>query len=116
MTSLRDRAEGGSSPEIVLAADQPHRPEAEILEDELVPADDITPEGDFPEYGSFLRVRVGGSEEWWETPQSFAEEVIEVAEAFECDVAGLRINVAEVLKAASGEWQYSIQGKRPGED
>lgn len=107
---LSDKAEGGGAPDVVLAADQPHRPEAEILDDELTQADDITGEGQFPEFGSFLHVRAGGTDEWWECPQSLAEEVIEKAEEIEAEaIPGLQIDVREVVKTSSGEWRYDVR-------
>lgn len=104
---LEDHAKGGDAPEVVLAADQPHRPQAELLSDELVPADEITPEGEFPQYGRFLRVRAGGSEEYWECPQSLAAMVIEKAEEVETGVTGLLVDVDQVVKTPSGEWRYA---------
>ena len=101
---------------MILVADQPHRPEAEILESELYPADDLTPEGEFPEFGSFLRVRAGGSEEWWECPQSLAVGVIEAAEELEQEPTGLLIRVSEAVKTASGEWRLDLDVWDSSED
>lgn len=116
MTDLRDVAEGGDSPEVVLAADQPHRPQAEITDSELTPADEITPEDTFPQFGRFLRVRAGGTVEWWETPQSLAMEVVEFADEQETGPTGLMIDVQEVVKTASGEWRYTVEVWDPSEE
>lgn len=114
---LSDRAAGGGAPDVVLAADQPHRPEGELLDAELTPADELTAEDQFPEFGMFIPVRAGGTEEWWEVPQSLAEEVMEKAEEFEAEaLPGLRVDVVEVVKTASGEWRYEIEVRPPAED
>lgn len=104
--SVRDRAEG-SGPEVVLVADQPHRPEAQVQSADLVQADELTPEGSFPEHGTFLEVEVDGEVEYWECPKALAQVVVETADAEEVAIPDLQVDVDQVVKTPGGEWRYT---------
>lgn len=116
MTSLRDRAEGGG-PEVVLVADQPHRGAVDVASDELEPADELTPEGQFPEHGVFLPVEPvdGDGMEYWEAPKALAQVVVETADEEEVAIPALRVSVDEVVKTPGGEWRYTAS-VRPQDD
>ena len=104
---LRDRAEGGGT-EIVLASDLPQEPQAEIVTGHLRPADELTPEGEFPQFGQFLEVRVNGDEEsrFWECPSSLASAIVELVG--DEPVKGALVKVDEAVKTTSGEWRYVV--------
>lgn len=111
---LGDKAEQSEQDEVRLARDSNglYRLESE----ELVPADEISDEDEFPKYGDFLscRTTTGGAEASWNTPVlvecpgSLAKQLVEM-EVEEGD--GFRINSAR--KNASGEWEYSTSEETP---
>lgn len=81
MTTLGDKAQG--SPDVQLA-NQLTGSVYEVVTDELVEADELTPEGDFPQYGDFLPVEeyspVDGTdrgETHIEVPAALAEWLVE---------------------------------------
>lgn len=112
MTSLKDKARG-DGPEVVLPADQPEEPPVVPLGMELYDCDDLTPEGQFPEFGEFLRVAPlvedeveEDDERYWSTPKALAEVVVEQAEEHEVEPTGLVVSVDSVHKTPAGEWRY----------
>lgn len=106
MTSLRDQAQAGG-PEVVRVSDQPQAGEVVVQSSELADADDLTPEGQFPEFGSFLEVETtDGETEFWECPSSLAGTIVELVDEADGDLVGTRVDVEEVVKTPSGEWRY----------
>lgn len=106
---LGDKAEQSDREEVRLARDTigAYRLESE----DLVPADDISGEDEFPQYGDFLACRelrqVNGKVEIGEkvlveVPGALAKELVE-QEIGEGD--GFRIQ--SVRKNAAGEWEYT---------
>lgn len=112
--NIRDRAESGG-PEIVLARDLPTKPAAKLSGGGLHAADDLTPEGQFPEFGQFLKVFPESLEgtgwadepEYWECPQSLASMIVEELGDDE-DPTGLAVKIRQVVKDPGGAW--SVEG------
>lgn len=76
-----------------------------ILEDtELAEADDITAEGEFPEFGEFLECSVteGGRSVFVECPQSLAAGLVELEIA-----AGDGFRIGEAVKR-DGAWDVDV--------
>jgi len=104
---LGDKAE--ESPDVDLAR-QSAPGVYRLKTDNLVPADVLTAEGQFPQYGDFLHVETtnGGSEPTWdgeqfiECPQDLAKWLVEEVEIGD----GFRIK--QVTKI-DGEWEYSCE-------
>jgi hypothetical protein len=77
---------------------------------ELVPADDLTAEGEFPQYGEFLELETtnGGADptvdsiEFVECPEAFARWLVENGEP------GEWFRIAQVRKV-DGTWEYTIE-------
>lgn len=107
MTSLEDKA--SESPEVSLARQS--APGVYRVEDtELLPADDLTPEGDFPEFGEFLEVTPAGSgvgwrdsTEWIECPQALAKWLVENGAE-----EGFAFRILTVQKV-DGSWRYECE-------
>jgi len=120
MTGFREIAAGGAGgPDIVLAGDLGDEPRAELAMDhwdDVAPADDVTPEGSFPEYGRFMQVRRwnGGSYEeeavWWELPSGLAmliEGEIEQAGGYEeVGPAQVTVDIDFAGKSSDG-WRFT---------
>lgn len=107
---ISDKAE--DTPDIELARQS--APGAYVLDgEELSPADDLTEEGQFPEYGDFLPVHRAratedgweptGDEMWIECPQDLAQFLVE-QEVEPQD--GFRI---KDVKKVDGTWQYNCE-------
>lgn len=121
MTGFGDVAAGvGGGPEIVLAGDLGAEPRGELAMtswDEVSQADDITPEGQFPEYGQFIEVHRyngGGYDDeavWWELPSGLAALIeIELEEAGgyeEVEPEQVTVDIDFAGKSDSGEWKFS---------
>lgn len=102
MTSLEDKA--AESPEVDLARQS--APGAYVLESlDLVDADDLTPEGEFPQFGDFLEVTGTAGEQYIECPQDLARQLVEDLDA---DV-GTAFRILDVTKI-DGSWSYEIEG------
>lgn len=121
MTGFGDVAAGvGGGPEIVLAGDLGSEPRAELAAsdwDDVTPADELTPEGQFPEYGQFVAVRRyngGGYEDeevWWNLPSGLAaliEMEIEEAGGYEkVEPEQVTVDIDFAGKSEAGEWKFS---------
>jgi hypothetical protein len=81
-----------------------------ILSDELVPADRLSPEGEFPKYGDFLHVMTTGGEGYIECPQALAAWLVEQDASIHF---GFRIRT--VTKDSNGEWVYDCEELTPEE-
>jgi len=80
-----------------------------LLTDELVSADDLTPEGEFPQYGDFLHVATTAGSQYIECPRALAAWLIDN----ELDVdSGFRIRT---VRKVDGEWKYQCERLMPGE-
>lgn len=102
MKSLDDKAQG--SPEVTLAKQS--APGLYQLEElELYEADDITEEGEFPQFGDFLKVnRPHGGEEWVECPADLARWLVEEIDA----ETGEWFRILSAQKV-DGEWELEIE-------
>lgn len=110
MTDLDEKAQ--ETPDIDLARQS--APGAYVLDGkELSAGDDLTPEGDFPEYGDFLPVRrahrgedgieATGDRRWIECPQALAKWLVETG----LDVGdGFRI---KTVQKVDGRWDYDCE-------
>lgn len=117
MTDIGDLAESQNGPEIVLTDDLPQRPPAVIQSSKLADCDELTPEGQFPQYGQFCRVLTEDQldedepqPEYWAMTGTLARLLAEELEELE-DVevfSGLRLVIDYVSKTASGEWRYGF--------
>jgi len=107
MSDLEEKAR--DSPEVSLAR-QSAPGLYRLTTTDLVPADEITPEGDFPQYGDFLRVEVtsGGTDPEWsgteyiECPAALARWLVENVEV------GESFRIRSVQKV-DGEWRYDCE-------
>jgi len=106
---IGDKAEQADQDEIRLARDSTglYRLESE----ELVPANEISAEDEFPKFGDFLSCRstTGGRNPEWnvpvlvECPGSLAKQMVGL------DLSeGNAFRINNVRKNASGEWEYSV--------
>lgn len=108
---LGDKSEKADRPEVELASGNPigmYRLES----DEYVDADEISDEGEFPQYGDFIECQTttGGADPEWdvevylECPLGLEKQLLDheigVGEAF---------RVRQVSKDANGEWNYLIE-------
>lgn len=107
--NLKDKA--AETPDVDLARDSAPGT-YRLLTHELVAADDLTNQGEFPLYGDFLEVQQvgpGGRERFIECPRGLAQWLVEhelaISEAF---------RVRSVQKI-DGEWSYDVE-RVPGED
>jgi len=104
---LGDKAKQADQPEISLARQS--APGLYQLEtDELIEADDLTEEGQFPQYGTFLKVMTsnGGREITFDK-----EEYIECPSALAKWLVDTEIEIGEFFRIQSvrkidGNWQY----------
>lgn len=109
MTSLSDKAT--ETPDVTLAGNLLESA-YELHEDdpELVPADDVTPEGEFPQYGDFMPVQefspydgTDRGETYVEVPQALARWLVENEIS-----ADDRWKVVQSRKV-DGEWQFELE-------
>jgi hypothetical protein len=109
MTSLDEKAQ--ETPEVSLARQS--APGAYRLESlELVGADTVSPEGEFPEYGEFLETtNSAGSTEYVECPQHLAALLVDQLEAEE----GTVFRIVSVQKV-DGAWQYEVEEIEESDD
>ena len=80
-----------------------------LLTDELVPADELTPDGEFPQYGDFLHVGTESGTQWIECPRALAAWIVD---------AGLSIGDGFRIRTVSkvdGEWEYKCERLMPGD-
>jgi len=104
---LSDKAQ--ESPDVTLAGDLLES-SYEVTETELVPADELTGEDEFPKYGDFLPAHefspydgTDRGETYIEVPQALAQIIVER------DLAdGTRWKVVQSRKV-DGEWQFEIE-------
>lgn len=120
MTGFRDVAAGGAGGvEIVLAADLADEPRVQLAMDhwdDVSAADEVTPEGSFPEYGRFIEVQRwnGGAYDenavWWELPSGLAmliEAEIEEAGGYEeVGPAQVTVDIDFAGKSSDG-WRFT---------
>lgn len=106
---LRDHA-SGDGPEVVRVRDLRNEPPRRVAEGELYEADDLTPEGQFPQFGYFLRVEDDSADEgrYWECPSSLSGGIVEIADEKEIDVVGAVVDVVSVHKNADGNWRFQL--------
>lgn len=106
-----DKASQGGGKEVVTTANLPDADPARIVTPDLYPADDLTPDGEFPEFGEFLEMRreSDGETVFWECSTALAEVLAEEFErAEEQEPTGTRVDVEFVAKAPSGEWRLTL--------
>lgn len=112
MTSIRDKAQESAGPTIVLTADLEEADAAQVAAEELYDCDDLTPKGEFPEFGEFLEMRTADGETvWWECSKALADLIVGAVEESE-DVdalIGTSVDVDWVAKAPSGEWRFTLE-------
>lgn len=98
-----------SEMEVVLSGDLASRPPGSIRSAELVGADELTEEGEFPEHGEFLEVKVGEGTEYWEVAGGLREAVAEKVAANGTEVEDAILDVRTVAKAPGGDWQFQVE-------
>lgn len=112
---IGDKAEASDAPDVYLPRDSIGLYRLES--DELEAADDITPEGEFPEYGDFMKVveATGGANPSWAEQRAFvscpgdlAKKIVEVGIE-----EGDAFRIESARKSASGNWVYSISEESP---
>jgi hypothetical protein len=80
-----------------------------LLTDELVEADELTPEGEFPQFGDFLHVGTTAGTQYIECPRALAAWIVD---------AGLSIGDGFRIRTVSkvdGEWEYQCERLMPGD-
>jgi hypothetical protein len=103
MTSLSDKA--AESPDVELIRDAQYSA-WRLADDELVAADELTDEGEFPKYGDYLPVYVSDDDDaeplYIECPQGLASALLE---------AGIEVGewfrIGEARKV-DGAWQVDV--------
>jgi len=80
-----------------------------LLTDELVSADELTPEGEFPQYGDFLHVGTESGTQWIECPRALAAWIVETGLSIG---DGFRIRT---VRKVDGEWEYKCERLMPGD-
>jgi hypothetical protein len=111
MTGIRDKADEADGPEVFLTSSLDDAPAAQIASTELLGADEVTPEDQFPEFGEFLEMRQpDGETVYWECATSLADVVVDAVEESPDGsvLPGTRVDVDMTSKAPSGEWRYVI--------
>lgn len=108
MTSIAEKAAAAGGPEVVLSADLPQAGPAEIKSTDLVDCDEITEEGSFPTYGSFLEVETGEGIEYWECSGSLAGALVEIAEEKGIELSGSLLSIDQAAKTPAGEWRFVV--------
>jgi len=101
---ISDKAERASGPDVVLAKNTVGV--FELASDELIGADDITPEGEYPQYGDFVeagRVKQSGevSDVWLQVPADLSVWLTENEIA-----VGDRFRIGSARKV-DGAWEYT---------
>lgn len=116
MTDLWEKAQQNGADNVALVADLESRPIARLADFELVEADEISDEGDFPKHGQFLAVEekaTSGKYEraaYWECPAGLARMVVEAVEESggptEVEPADVTIDVDGAAKTEGGAWRF----------
>lgn len=112
---IGDKAEASDAPDVYLPRDSIglYRLESDELED----CDDITPEGEFPQYGDFLKAveAQGGANPSWANERCFvscpgdlAKKIVEIG-IEQGDV----FRIESARKGADGNWVYSVSEEHP---
>jgi len=80
-----------------------------LLTDELIAADELTPEGEFPQYGDFLHVGTTAGTQYIECPRGLAEFIgdneLQIGDGF-------RIRT---VSKVDGAWVYKCERLMPGD-
>lgn len=99
---LNDKA--AQSPDIRLVRDAQYSA-YRLVSTELVPADEISDEGEFPQYGDFVRCEIPDSEAevLVEVPQNLARQLVDMGIG-----AGDEFRVEGAAKV-DGEWQVTAK-------
>lgn len=97
-------------PEIILSRDQVGR-SFEIVTAGAFAADEVTPEGSFPEYGEFLScANSQGEAVFLELPQDLERQLVEKGEDVQPGaLEGLVFRVAGCRKTRDGNWTYDLE-------
>jgi len=112
---IGDKAEASNAPDVYLPRDSIGLYRLE--NDELTDCDEITEEGQFPEYGDFLEATeaVGGASPGWAGETCYVSCPGGLAEV----LAGMEIEpgdcfrIESARKSASGSWVYSVSEEHP---
>lgn len=112
---IGDKAEASDAPDVYLPRDSIGLYRLES--DELVDCDDITPDGEFPQYGDFLEVTqaTGGATKGWgeiayvSCPGNLAKQLVDMSLIEE----GATFRIQGARKTASGNWTYSVSEEHP---
>lgn len=107
---IEDHASGGG-PEVVRVRDLRNEPPRTIVDGELYEADDLTPEGQFPQFGYFLCVEDADApdeERFWECPTGLSAGILEIAEVEDLDVVGAVVDVVSAHKDGDGNWRFQL--------
>jgi hypothetical protein len=111
---IGDKAEASDAPDVYLPRDSVGLYRLES--DELTGCDEITPEGEFPEYGDFLEVTQatgGANPSWGDTayvscPGDLAKQIVGMEiEPGDC------FRIQGSRKNAQGNWTYSLSEESP---
>lgn len=106
-----------NSQQVWLAGELKERSPSTILAEELVPADEISDDGEFPKFGEYLEVEKDGEEEFWECPQGLAAAIVGVVPEELETVVGCEVVID--LAAQEGpqdNWVFSVQVNAPDAD
>lgn len=114
MVDIWEKASQHGDDRVSLVSDLEHRPAAELDRWELVHADDISDEGEFPQHGEFLAVHEDGDDQadvrFWECPRALAAKVMEAVDReggpANVDPRAVRVDVDGASKTQTGEWRF----------
>jgi len=111
---LGEKAESSSTDVIRLARDS--RGVYQLLDDELVSADELSDEESFPKYGDFLPVEIvsggpelelmGDGDHYVECPADLAQRLVN----FDIEI-GDEFEIESVRKNGQGNWVYTVSLK-----
>lgn len=108
MDDLRNKAAAGTS-DVMLASDLANVDVVAIVGPSLYEADEITPEGTFPDHGSFLEAEnpKGPGPRWVECPAGLAAAILELELSRDDFPAQIVVTSAE--KNGEGRWEFEVK-------
>lgn len=94
-----------SEREIIRTKEVPVGMQYRLLDDDPIDCDEISPEGDFPMFGSFLPVEHAGEEKLIEVSKEFIASMIEVSDPGSRIGSKFRV---DDLRKQDGVWRWDV--------
>jgi len=109
MKDLGDRL-GAEHPEVHLASGDQLGKTYEVVTAGILDADEVTDEGEFPEYGEFMPCRdQRGDTIYVEIPLDLEEKIVRGSPGNREKLEGLVFRVVSLSKSHEGNWQYELE-------